>query len=353
MKRLQLLRKRMLDSGYDALIINNKANRFYLSGFTGTYAQIVISRSEQFIIADGRYFEQLKKQAPQFKVLDNHMEMIRTLEDLIKNKDYHRIGIEAEEMKVSEYLDLINSNTSLIPTHNLIEAQRTIKDDIELEKIKKAAMIADATYEHILSYIKPGMSEKQVANEIDRYGLEHGADAPAFETIVASGVRSALPHGHASNKLIGNHELIIIDFGFMVEHYYSDITRTIAIGSVSEELKHIFDITLTAQHKAIEACQIGKPLNEIDTVARNLITSKGFGNNFLHGLGHGLGLTVHEYPLLNQHATAKLKAQMTFTVEPGIYLENQGGVRIEDDIYLNKAGNPVVLTHAPRQWRQI
>lgn len=353
MKRLELLRKNMLDNDYDALIINNKANRFYLSGFTGTYAQIVIDRTEQFIIADGRYFEQLKKQAPRFEVIDNHMKMDQALKQLIQNKGYQRIGIEADEMKVSEYLALSNLEINLVPTRNLIETQRTIKDDVELKKIQKAAAIADSTYEHVLSYIKTGMSEKQVANEIDRYGLEHGADAPAFETIVASGKRSALPHGHASNKLIDNHELIIIDFGFMVDHYYSDITRTIAMGSVSKVLKHIFDVTLIAQQAAIKACQIGKPLNEIDASARNLITSEGFGENFLHGLGHGLGLTVHEYPLLNQQAAAKLKAQMTFTVEPGIYLENKGGARIEDDIYLNEAGNPIILTHAPRQWLQI
>lgn len=352
-QRINDLRQTMEQLDLDAFLINNKANRYYISGFTGTYGQALISKNNQYIIADGRYFEQLKAQSPDFEVVDNKMRMDDTLNQLIANQNYGRIGIESNEMSVDEYLALSNDNDVLVPTANVIEKQRMIKSADELEKIQRAGEISDATFEHILEYIKPGMTEKQVANEIDQYGLNHGADATAFETIVASGVRSALPHGHASNKVIVNNEMIIFDFGFMVDRYYSDITRTIAIGSVDDQLKEIYQVTLDAQKEGIKNCHSGVQMRKIDAIARDYITQKGYGDKFLHGTGHGLGLTVHEYPLFNSDSTEDLQKHMTFTVEPGIYLAGLGGVRIEDDVWINDTGEPVVITHCPKEWIEL
>lgn len=351
--RLDALRAQMRAQQLDAFILNEKANRYYLTGFTGTYGEALIAADDQFIIADGRYFEQLKTQSPNFTVVDNHMRMVEALNRLITDRGYQRIGIEAEYMNVSEYLGLKASQATLVPTTDVIESMRMIKDLDEQKAIQKAGAVADETYQYILGYIKPGMTEKQVANEIDRYGLAHGADATAFETIVASGVRSALPHGHASNKVIREHEMIIFDFGFMVDHYYSDITRTLALGSVSSKLKEIYAVTLAAQKAAINACHAGVAMAEIDHVARQVITDAGYGEYFLHGTGHGLGLTVHEFPLLNQDSQTDLQAHMTFTVEPGIYLAAQGGVRIEDDVWLDANGEPLVMTHSPKEFIEL
>lgn len=352
-KRIEELRQSMIEENLDAFIINNKANRYYISDFTGSYGQALITQGNKYIIADGRYFEQLKTQSPNFEVVDNKMRMSEAIKDVISKNDLHKIGIEAEEMKVNEYLSLKTKNVDLIPTSNVIEKQRMIKDGEERAKIEKAGNISDQTFEYILGYIKPGMTEKQVANEIDRYGLSHGADATAFETIVASGFRSALPHGHASNKVIKNNEMIIFDFGFMVDRYYSDITRTIVIGHVDKQLKEIYQITLTAQKKGIENCHDGVPMKKIDDITRTYITQKGYGDKFLHGTGHGLGLTVHEYPLFNADSVEKLQKHMTFTVEPGIYLEGLGGVRIEDDVWIDDNGEPVVMTHCPKEWIEL
>jgi Xaa-Pro aminopeptidase len=352
-KRIMALRKRMAENDLQAFLVSSKPNRFYLSGFTGTYGLVLIDHDNQYIIADGRYFEQLKTQSPEFTVVDNKMRMTETLKNFCREKHYQRVGIESDEMNVTEYLALANSGIKLQPTKNWVESNRMIKDQEELLKIQTAGQIADETFNYILTYIRPGMTERHVANEIDRFGIAHGADAPAFETIVAAGERSALPHGHASNRVINKDEMIILDFGFLADHYYSDITRTIVLGQVSNELRHIYELTLHAQQEAIAACEAGRSLKDIDGIARDIISKSGYGRNFLHGTGHGLGLTVHEYPLLNQDSTEILQPHMTFTVEPGIYLADQGGVRIEDDVWVNDAGEPVILTHAPKQWTQI
>ncbi|KRM88105.1 xaa-pro dipeptidase [Lacticaseibacillus thailandensis DSM 22698 = JCM 13996] len=345
----------MKENNLDGFLINSKANQYYLSGFTGSYGQVLITQTGQYVIADGRYFEQLKTQSPEFTVVDNHMRMNETVRDLVLKQNCKNLGIEEEEMDVAEYLTLTNGNNliHLLPTRDWIEGQRMVKDTEERDKIREAGKIADATFQHILNYIEPGMTEKQVANEIDQWGLDHGADARSFETIVASGIRSALPHGHASNKIIGTNEMIILDFGFEKDRYFSDITRTIALGHVDPELKQIYDVTQTAQKKAIQASHEGVPLKELDRAARDYIDDAGYGDKFLHGTGHGLGLTVHEYPLLNRDSTETLTKHMTYTVEPGIYLEGIGGVRIEDDVWINDQGEPELMTQSPLNMIEI
>lgn len=347
------LRKQMIELNLDGFLIDDKANRYYVSGFTGTDGRVLITQNDKYIFADGRYFEQLSKQSPDFEVVDNHMKMAESIATLLEDKRLRKIGIESEKMNVLEYLHLKGKNIETVPTSNFVEKIRMIKNDSEVEKIKKAASITDKTFHHILNYIKSGMSEKQVANEIDRYGLEIGADGTAFETIVASGIRSALPHGHASNKILKKNEMIILDFGFMVERYYSDITRTITMGKVDKSLKKAYQIVLEAQNIAIKSCQVGVDLKDIDLVARKYITSMGFGKNFLHGTGHGLGLTVHEFPLLNIDSVETIQEGMTFTIEPGIYLEGLGGIRIEDDIWINADGQYELLTNSTKEWIEL
>lgn len=349
--RINNLRKMMKENHLDAFIINSKANRYYISGFTGTYSRLIIDSEKAYVIADGRYFYQLKNQAPDFIIIDNKMNMTATLVDFISDCNYKRIGIESQEMDVDEYLQLtLNKSVELVPTYNFVEQLRMCKDEEEIARIKKATDISAKALKHIQKYIHPGLTEKEVAVELDNYGVSIGADARAFETIVASGERSALPHGHASNKIIRDTDTIVIDFGFEVNHYYSDVTRTFHFGKYNSKIKEIYEINLEAQQAAIDICEQDMPLKEIDNEARSIIFKYGYGECFLHGLGHGIGLTVHEFPLLNQASTAKLKYGMTFTTEPGIYLEGIGGVRIEDDQYFRLDGSVEQLTTIPKNW---
>jgi Xaa-Pro aminopeptidase len=338
----------------DAFLITSKANRYYISNFTGTYACVLIDPRSQYVIADGRYFYQLQQQAPDFEVINNQMDMGNTLTNFVKLHHYHKLGIEAKEMNVEEYLQ-INKNTKckLIPTVDFIENLRMHKDNAEKAKIEKANKILALAFEHIKEYIHPGLTEKEVANELDNYGLKLGADTRAFETIVASGERSSLPHGHASNKIIQENEPIIIDFGFKVDHYYSDVTRTVHLGKVDKKIYDIYEIDREAQQVAIDSCEIGKPLKEIDAAARRVITKYGYGDYFLHGLGHGIGLTVHEFPLLNQNSQTNMQEGMTFTAEPGIYLKNVGGIRIEDDLFMGLDNCAHSMTHISKEWNDL
>ncbi|GGV17007.1 M24 family metallopeptidase [Lactobacillus acetotolerans] len=353
-ERLKILRRMMQQNGLDAILITSQANRYYISNFTGTYARVIVDLHSQYVIADGRYFYQLKEQSPDFEIIDDKMQISKTIADFVVQKDYKTFGVESKEMNVEEYLAIKeNTNTKIIPTSDFIEHLRMIKDPTEKQKIEKADEISAKAFEHIKQFIHPGLTEKEVANELDNYGLKLGADSRAFETIVASGLRSSLPHGHASQKIIQNNEPIIIDFGFKVDHYYSDVTRTIHLGKVKDQIHDIYEIDREAQQKAIETCEIGKPLKEIDAAARTVISKYGYGKYFLHGLGHGIGLTVHEYPLLNQSSSAVMKAGMTFTAEPGIYVENVGGVRIEDDLFMGEDNKAHQLTHITKEWDQL
>jgi len=347
--RLKRLREKMTEYRLDAFLVSTKANKYYLSGFTGTDGQLLLSKHRNFVIADGRYFEQLKQQSPSFEIIDSHMNSTKTSIELINEYGFKRIGIEANDLTVANFLKFAKHKIEVVPTENFVEAFRMVKDKFEKEKIQKACNITDRTFEHILNYIKPGMSEKEVANEINHFGLSCGASSPAFETIVASGVRSALPHGHASDKIIKNNELVILDFGFMYDYYFSDITRTIAIGNISEELRRIYNITLEAQCLAINKCDAGMRMCDIDQIARDDISRNGYGDSFLHGTGHSIGLSVHEYPLVNNESMELIKNNMIFTVEPGIYIEDKGGVRIEDDVWIDNMGYPQLLSKAPKE----
>ncbi|MBP2058218.1 Xaa-Pro aminopeptidase [Lactobacillus colini] len=352
--RINNLRKIMKDHDWDAFLVTSRANRYYISNFTGTYGRVLIDANNQYIIADGRYFTQIKKQAPDFAVVNDELLLSESIANLIKKNGYRTLAIESTEMNVDQYLKIkaIN-NINIVPTQDIIESLRMHKDNSERSKIEKADEIADKAFEHIKEFIRPGLTEREVANELDNYGLKLGASTRAFETIVASGYRSAMPHGHASNKVIENNELIVIDFGFQYDKYYSDVTRTVALGKVDSKLYDIYEIDKEAQQAAIDSCEIGKPLVEIDAAARNVINKYGYGEYFLHGLGHGLGLSVHEYPLLNQNSKAKMEERMTFTTEPGIYIEGLGGVRIEDNIFMSEEDKPIRMTKSSREWYQL
>lgn len=354
--RFSVLNKRMRTANLDALLVTDKINRRYLCGFTGSNGLLMVMPNKNILLIDGRYTEQALHQ-----VKDVHVYTLQSNEALWPKaveflSGLTRIGFEKDALSFGSYLALQNSfplNNVLVPTTNLVEELRMIKAKDELVKLQQAAELADLTFAYILETIRPGMTEAALANEIDYYSRKLGSEGPAFETIVASGVRTALPHGHASKKLIEKNELVMLDFGCVVDGYYSDMTRTFALGKVSKTIKERYQLLLEAQKVSLAGIQVGKKLFEIDAAARNYLDKVGAAAYFTHGIGHGIGLSCHEYPYLNQASQEVLQPKMTFTVEPGIYYKGSYGIRIEDDVFINEQGNPVLLTKAEKEWMSI
>jgi Xaa-Pro aminopeptidase len=240
------------------------------------------------------------------------------------------------------------TEAELVPVSGLVEKLRLIKTDAEIKILKEAAQIADAAFTHILSFIRPGVSELAVSNELEFFMRKQGAAASSFDIIVASGHRSALPHGVASEKLIETGEFVTLDFGAYYKGYCSDITRTITVGEPSQDLKDIYDVVLEAQLRGLDGIRAGVTGKEADALTRDYITEKGYGQYFGHSTGHGIGLEIHEGPGLSIRSDTVLEPGMAVTVEPGIYIAGLGGVRIEDDVIVTKEGNEI-LTHSPKE----
>lgn len=337
----------LVEHNIDAILIFNMNNVFYLSKFDGSTATLLFTKNDKYIFVDSRYYEQAIKQTETFNVVlvekNNLYELIK---QIVIDEKINLIGFE-NDINYSTYLSISEKctiNNKSISLKNL----REIKDDDELSIIQKACKISDQAFMHILDFVKVGVSENDINIEIQKFILDYGASGLAFNTIVASGKRSSLPHGVASDKIIEDGDFITIDFGIKYKGYCSDITRTIAIGSkLNQELIKIYDIVKKAQQKAIDAIKPGVKASEIDYIARDYINKAGYKDYFNHGLGHGFGLEVHEEPYINSTSIATLKENHIITIEPGIYIPNLGGVRIEDDILVTKNGC-ISLSNAPK-----
>ncbi|WP_239706318.1 MULTISPECIES: aminopeptidase P family protein [unclassified Mammaliicoccus] len=332
------LRKVMEQKGLDAIVVLSPYNRRYLSGFTGTSGSLLITQDTKQLITDFRYIQQANSQAEDFEIINQNGPMINKINELIQHGNYKNVGVEADLITYNEYQALNTDEVQLSSIEGVIETIRMIKDDFEIKQIQKAADIVDETYEHILKWVKPGMTENEVNNEMEMFMRNKGATCSSFDTIVASGHRGALPHGVASNKVIEEGDMITLDFGALYEGYVSDITRTFAIGEPKEEMKKIYNIVLESQLAALEQIKPGMTGKEADSIARDIISSYGYGEQFGHSLGHGIGLEVHEGPALSQKSDIVLEENMCVTLEPGIYVEGLGGVRIEDDVLVTKNG---------------
>lgn len=332
------LRKVMEQKGLDAIVVLSPYNRRYLSGFTGTSGSLLITQDTKQLITDFRYIQQANSQAEDFEIINQNGPMINKINELIQHGNYKNVGVEADLITYNEYQALNTDEVQLSSIEGVIETIRMIKDYFEIKQIQKAADIVDETYEHILKWVKPGMTENEVNNEMEMFMRSKGATCSSFDTIVASGHRGALPHGVASNKVIEEGDMITLDFGALYEGYVSDITRTFAIGEPKEEMKKIYNIVLESQLAALEQIKPGMTGKEADSIARDIISSYGYGEQFGHSLGHGIGLEVHEGPALSQKSDIVLEENMCVTLEPGIYVEGLGGVRIEDDVLVTKNG---------------
>lgn len=332
------LRQVMNQKGLDAVVILSPYNCRYLSGFTGTSGSLLITQDDSQLITDFRYIQQANDQAKDFEVINQEGPMLAKINELIEQGKYKKVGVEADLITYNNYQSLNTENVELSSIEGVIETIRMIKDEFEIKQIQKAADIVDETYEHILKWIKPGMTENEVNNEMEMFMRSKGATCSSFDTIVASGHRGALPHGVASNKVIEHGDMITLDYGALYEGYVSDVTRTFAIGEPKKEMKKIYNIVLEAQLAALEQIKPGMTGKEADSIARDIIKGYGYGDAFGHSLGHGIGLEVHEGPGLSQKSDIVLEENMCITLEPGIYIDGLGGVRIEDDVLVTKNG---------------
>lgn len=343
-KRIDALRKTL---SYDECVfISSYANIFYYSGFSSEDAYLIINKQKCFIITDSRYFVQAKIESPDFEIIDISL----GFENIFKKVPENNILFEEKGVSVSEYLNFkkLCSQKTFIPSSNKIGALRRIKDREEISKIKAAEELADAAFSHVLNIIKPGIRECDIAIELEFFMKKNGAKKLSFDTIVASGKRSAMPHGVATAKEILNGEFVTLDFGCVLDGYCSDITRTVAVGKITSDARQIYDVVLNAQKKALSEMKIGMKCCDIDKIARDVITDNGFGEYFGHSLGHSLGIEIHESPNFSPKSNDIFESGNVITVEPGIYIEDFCGVRIED-VIASIDGEIFNLTSSPKE----
>lgn len=351
MSRLQRLREKMVAAQLPALLITNEKNVTYLTGFTGDESAALVTADQALLITDSRYIAQAKQQLTDFTLQLHTQGIFKSVGALVGQAALTTLGFEADQLTFSDYQRLaaaLPAAVKLTATTEMVAQLREIKDEHELALLRQAIAITDACFDHLLEFVQVGQTELAVAAEMEYFMRAHGASGSSFATIVASGYRSAWPHGIASAKKIAAHELVTFDFGCYYQGYTSDITRTIAVGSVDQQAHDIYQIVLAANQAVAQATKPGVTGREINRIAHGLIDEAGYGPNFGHGTGHGIGLDIHEGPgawgKYNQQA---LVAGNVVTDEPGIYLENFGGVRIEDDLLVTTTGAEV-LTQAPK-----
>lgn len=348
--KLDKIRNRFKELSIDGLLITSEYNRIYMTGFTGTSGIALISEDKAVFMTDFRYTEQAAKQVKEYEIVQHTGPLSEEVAQLVSKLGIKKLGFEQDHLTYQEYSNYkkVLNSVEFIPVSGAVEKLRLIKSPAEIKILKEAAEIADAAYKHILTFVKPGVREIDVSNELEFFMRKNGAVSSSFDIIVASGYRSALPHGVASEKEIEKGDFVTLDFGAYYKGYCSDITRTFAVGQPSDELKKIYSIVLEAQLRGMKGIKPGMTGKEADALTRDYISEHGYGEYFGHSTGHGLGMEVHEGPALSYRSDTILQPGMVVTVEPGIYIPDLGGVRIEDDTVITENGNES-LTHSSKE----
>ncbi len=352
LQRIAALRELFTDN-YNGMLITNLNNVRYLCGYSGSCGTLLITKKEAVFFTDFRYQEQSAAEignAAEIVIFKNNQ--IDTMKARIKKARIKALGVE-KSLNIRQFLLFSDEfKKDLFPTENLVERLRQTKDADELKSLKKAFAIADNAFAELMKIIRPGMTENEVAAHLEFFMKMAGSDMPSFSTIIASGPNSSCPHHQPGSRKLKSGEMVKIDFGAVSDGYHSDMTRTVFLGKATAKFKKIYATVLEAQKKAIKALKVGAICKDIDSVARKVITDAGYGENFGHGLGHSLGLDVHEAPSLSQKCEDEVRTGVTFTVEPGIYLPGWGGVRIED-VFLVKEKGLLQLTSTPNDLCEV
>lgn len=345
-RRLEALRKAMaaLDRRPGVLIVTSPENRRYMTGFTGSSGAAVITADKAIFITDFRYLDQAALECPGWEIVRQGPVLADTVAEVLNRLGEERVGFEREQATFAWYEDLATrlKGFDLIPVGPVVERVREIKTEDEIELIREAASLTDKTLGEVIPLLRPGVAERDVALEIEYRMRKLGADGAAFPTIVASGVRSAMPHGRASDKVLAAGDFVTIDMGAAYKGYCADLTRTFVLSHVTEEQKKVYDLVLEAQEKSLAGVKPGRTGKEVDAVARDIISAAGHGEHFGHGLGHAVGLAVHEGPRLAPTSDRVLEPGHVVTVEPGVYVTGWGGVRIEDLVVVRTDGCEVL-----------
>lgn len=332
-----------LKEKYTAALITSEENVRYFTSFSSTNGYLVLTGDSSIFLTDSRYIEAAKNRITGCDEVTEIKTVSETLVPLLENLGLRSIEIEAGRMTVNtlnaykkalEFAEIISDGE----LDKAIDRLRAVKSEDEKEKIEKAQRIAEKAFDHILTFIKPGVTEREVSLALDFTMLRSGADALSFETIAVSGKNGSMPHGVPGNTKIENGDFVTMDFGAVVDGYHSDMTRTVAVGQVSDAQRKIYDTVLTAQTAALGAVRSGETCRAVDLKARDIITESGYGEYFGHGTGHGVGIEIHEFPTVSFRSETVLESGNVITIEPGIYLPGQFGVRIEDMVYVTENG---------------
>ena len=348
--RLERLIRFLDSSEIDALLVSTDSNRRYLSGFTGSAGSLVVSQSNCVLITDGRYTAQAIQESPQCEVITHSGPILEQVASTVVELGIGRLGFDPSTMSVKDFADLgdrVGERCTLIAAPGLVEKLRIIKDPLEIDCMRRAIKIADQVHEMVAHELEVGKSERQLAMQIEQEFRELGAEKPSFDVIVAAGRNSAMPPHRPGNSVVKDGEAVVVDFGVIGDGYCSDITRTYCAGARTEQFDEVYGIVLEAEHVALETVSAGQSAREVDRAAREIIESAGYGDFFQHGVGHGVGMEIHEAPRLAASSNDKLEAGMVHSIEPGIYLPKWGGVRIED-LVLVQEGGMEILTSAPK-----
>ena len=347
-RRVEAVRRRLIDLELDGLVITAPQNVRYLAGFSGSLGYLVIGRETQDILGDSRYWLQMEEESPGFKLVRTRASqgLLPLLAEQIKARRLRRTGFEAQHLTVDQLERLrldVGADVLLVSTTGVVEELRMVKSPQEVERLSQVADIAGRAFDRVRTSIRPGMRERDVAFLLEQTFVELGADGPSFETIVAAGERGALPHGRASDRVIERGDMVVIDFGARAGGYNSDSTRTIVLGEPTAEQRRVIEAVRRAQTESMALMRPGVTADAVDRRAREVLAEEAHA--FGHGLGHGIGLLVHERPYLSPSDPTPLQKGMVITNEPGIYIPDWGGVRLEEMVLITDAG-PQVLTPA-------
>ena len=340
----------LLDSSIDAMLVTNTKNQYYLTGFDFLDGYVLITREKSYLLTDFRYIEAAREEThPDYEIISMSGSRKDLFQELLASNGVKRIAFEEDDLTYSQkkIFENLFEGYTMVPSGNVIGKMRVVKDADEIEKIIKAQRIAEAAFDHILGYITPQRTEVDIALELEFFMRSHGAKSVSFDTIAVSGSASSRPHGVPRNVRL-EEGFLTMDFGALYCGYCSDMTRTVVVGKCTEEMKKVYNTVLNAQVEALNAYAIGKTGKEIDKVARDIINGAGYEGCFGHGLGHGVGMDIHEAPGVNAGASTPFCAGHVVTCEPGIYLEGKFGVRIEDMVVFGENG-PYDITLAPKE----
>jgi len=352
--RINTLRGALDEHSADALWISSLPDIRWVCGFTGSNGLLIVRRESLHLITDGRYTTQAAREVKQARVHVRGANLVETVKSDRILESCRRAVFQSDHLSVAEYVRLQESIPGIEweGHEGLLVQAVASKDEQEIDAIRAAQRITEAVFEYLLDWIRPGMMEQEIAAEVIYQHLRRGAERMSFEPIIASGPNSALPHARPTRRTLSTGDVLLLDFGCVKDGYASDMTRTVAVGKPDDEARMVYDVVLEAQLKAIEGAHAGMASKDLDALARDVISEKGYGEAFTHGLGHGIGLQTHEWPRVASTAEYTLPPKAVVSIEPGIYLPDRFGVRIEDLIVLREDGSDV-LTLASKEWTEI